>query len=441
MTVINQLNQCQNAEQFEGFINQLKPYIPYLGGRRFTIAGQAGSVCLNDLVKKISSLPIDPYLVGSLTTKIWRLDQEAGIKLSQTSLLVRIFTFFRQYIGNWNYVRSGDILNLNENADQLKPDYAKNKLEEGICLTQEMMDGLENAKQVPKYHANGNYTYFKLEDLHIPYVFYHEQKNATDAQYSHLTRAGNLQAIRNCMIRVKGACLALHTRYVSIPGAKLLVEPTYSVLVQQSLGDDVIRDAALVKKRFRELGSRLNPALVELVRVIHATNLSCVSNNMGVQGDKILILNPRDTEGAERGIASLISHCMTPEQVDTVVAEAERLKIPVTNKVSRLEELDKNARIKDFHSRFGITDVGQPIKQVELGNFDDQVKAKSVIDDINSKLARKDKDKKDKRKSLRIDRNVVLENPGNIEPILRVLQFHEAIVSYMNTEGNYQIQA
>ncbi len=56
MTIFNLLNECKTAEDLSNFLINLQPSIGKLGGRRFCVKDQVGSISLRDIVKRLDEI-------------------------------------------------------------------------------------------------------------------------------------------------------------------------------------------------------------------------------------------------------------------------------------------------------------------------------------------------------------------------------------------------
>lgn len=121
MDISERLKQCDSAESVKNFTEQLTCKIGIFGGRRFYMQNQAGSVCLNDVVKRLQEIfeayqktsedddlqkKVDETLeFSSSAKKLEYLDSNANKKLEESSIFQRIFTAVKQWFGNWGYNR------------------------------------------------------------------------------------------------------------------------------------------------------------------------------------------------------------------------------------------------------------------------------------------------------------------------------------------------
>ena len=122
------LSQKSTPQEMTQFLQNLTPFFPKWGGRRFVDKNQIfhGSLCLNDIVKSVDRLaqPIianerEPQeetvrLLRESVEQIYQLDATANrhffqrdhFGISRLSFCQRILTFVRQIFGNWGYNRN-----------------------------------------------------------------------------------------------------------------------------------------------------------------------------------------------------------------------------------------------------------------------------------------------------------------------------------------------
>lgn len=121
----NELNGITNLEQFNKLFGTdvtLRAYIGPWGGRRIvryygtTMHLNQGSLCINDLVKKVAALAphaTAPEKIHEALSNIDTLDRTASVILYyRSTLLQRILTFIKKIFGNFGFDRNSVIQTL-----------------------------------------------------------------------------------------------------------------------------------------------------------------------------------------------------------------------------------------------------------------------------------------------------------------------------------------
>ncbi len=105
MTIFNALKECNTVEDLSNFLINLQPNIGKLGGRRFYVKDQVGSISLRDIVKRLDEIYKKFFLIAStfkVIEKIKILDKQANQLLIKTNILIQILAAVKRGRGNFD---------------------------------------------------------------------------------------------------------------------------------------------------------------------------------------------------------------------------------------------------------------------------------------------------------------------------------------------------
>jgi len=126
---------CGNVKEFADFCKQLTPALGKLGGRRFYIHDAPGTVCLNDLVKRLDTLQ-PKHLQPTLDLE--SLDQRAEdlLKTEKNYPLMWVTTI-KRFFSNLIYKRAAVLEKLKAEVAERKVDSLRQKIETAFKRAQE----------------------------------------------------------------------------------------------------------------------------------------------------------------------------------------------------------------------------------------------------------------------------------------------------------------
>ncbi len=144
MRIFNALKACETAEDLSNFLIQLQPSIGKLGGRRFCVKDQVGSISLRDIVKRLDEIYKKSPLIAStfkVIEKIKTLDDQANQLLIKTNILIRILTAVKRWMGNLGFNRT-KILSFIQSDVDLKIQQQTKQILEVNLFTKESLHQL-----------------------------------------------------------------------------------------------------------------------------------------------------------------------------------------------------------------------------------------------------------------------------------------------------------
>lgn len=105
MILLKKLYACKNTQELCDFVNSCDSTIGKWGGRRLVHAGIEDSICFRDIYKQLkmcyasNEQNVYDSFADRTIEKLEDLKNSANSRLSKSSLVIRILTFFRSWLG------------------------------------------------------------------------------------------------------------------------------------------------------------------------------------------------------------------------------------------------------------------------------------------------------------------------------------------------------
>lgn len=324
---------------------------------------------------------------------------------------------------------------------------AKDELEKGfqipletIIKIQALMPKIlaEEDNHEIKWLARGNNLVFKLEN--DPKIVFKLAKSNKEK--------GKIEERFENMIKAKEVCLANDLGLLVIPHAKKLEIGGNTIIAEESL--DFNAEESVQEEFYHIYSKDLNETVRQLAIFIAKTGFNDVTpRNIPILNEKVDFRGSRrialiDLEYMRSSINGFIGdangscgllHCVSEEQIDIVMDEASKngLVISDDNKQRRLQEIESDKGLKQYHINKGIVTGKEPINvdvnSLGLDGLEQQEEYKKgqtitlrnltekMINGINAAILESREEATLKRKryvSVNISRYMELGKPDNV---------------------------
>ncbi len=227
----------------------------------------------------------------------------------------------------------------------------------------------------------------------------------------------------NRMIFAKTVCRVYDLDLLVIPGARKIEVQNHIIIVEKRM--EIHPEESIQEQNYHEYAANLNETIRQLTAFISKTHFSdmewrnapIIENSLDDSGNcKIALIDLEEMEGAEDGLfgsafpprKGLVA-CVNEEQGNIVVEEAKKHlfwnhslgKRAETSQTWRKDELEDEAKLRDFYSTFNIQNGDEQIvidqENLDFSDFPKSNKLKqlatALIDKINKTCAKSSSEK------------------------------------------------
>lgn len=270
----------------------------------------------------------------------------------------------------------------------------KKKLEKGINISEDTVSKIQNL--IPtilkgqkddgiEWVSTGNNFVFKLKE-NSQLVF-------------KISRGNDIHQRFQNMIKAKEVCLANRLGLLIIPQAKQFTVSGHSFIAEEAL--DFNPKESGQESLYHTCANELNETARQLATFIAKTGFNDVTwRNIPILNEAPQYKGPRrigliDIEhmrsnvngfiGDCNGSCGLIGCCVSEQQIDTIISEARKQGVPISDKQAqdaknqRLKDLQSDKGLKQFYETHGVKNGDEPIQIDEaLLDFSEYPNAKEL---------------------------------------------------------------